>query len=449
MSSTIIQQLKAQLNAVAPIKTLWVGYSGGMDSHVLLHALSELQSEYGFNLEAIHVNHGLTPQADMFALHCQKVCERLGIRYHLSTVNIPQVAKKSLEEAAREARYAAFKTKIQPDHYLVTAHHADDQAETFLLQLLRGAGTKGLSAMPTLSTLGQGWLWRPLLPLSRELLSTYAFIHRLEWIEDESNTSLQFDRNYLRQQVIPSLKKRWPHFSKSVCQSAEHCAEAEALIEEHTKQNYKNIAENRKLNLEKLRSLSKVERHHVLRHWLRKKGFPTPGRVHLQQFEQQFMQSRNDAEPQLVWSCVQLRRYQNYLYALPKNYQTPPTERFVWHLQEPLTLPNNLGTLIAEAIEARGIRCETFKTKQIIEVNFRQGGELIQLAGNQHHHKLKKYWQKWKIPPWERDRVPLLYIDGKLAQVLVGVENYIADEFIAKKGEKGWVVRLYPPDFPN
>ena len=169
--------------------------------------------------------------------------------------------------------------------------------------------------------------------------------------------------------------------------------------------------------------------------------------VHLRQFEQQFIQGRSDAEPLLTWSCVQLRRYQNYLYALPKEDQPPIPTSFTWNLREPFTLARNLGVLMAKKVEGRGIRCNILQAEPILQVRFRQGGEVIQLAGSLHHRKLKKYWQEWKIPPWERDRIPLLYLDERLAQVLIGTQNYVADEFMAKKGEQGWVVGLYDKQF--
>lgn len=446
MSSIVIQQLKKQLD-LANIQHLWVGYSGGMDSHVLLHALVQLRAEYGLTLEAIHVDHGLTPQAPLFATHCKKICEALGVNYHLINIAIKPTPKKSVEEAARDARYHAFKTKIS-HHYLATAHHADDQTETFLLQLLRGAGTKGLSGMATLSSIGKGWLWRPFLSLERASLIAYAKTHQLEWIEDESNMQLNFDRNYLRHKVIPALKNRWPHLTRSVCQSATHCAETETLVEKLAETDYQQIEENGKLNLEKLAVLPKVRRHSVLRFWLKEQGFPTPGRVHLAQFEQQFMQGRQDANPKLVWASVQLRRYQNFLYALPKNYPESPIESLTWDLREPLLLPHQIGVLIAKKVPEQGISCALLGENPHIEIRFRKGGETIQSTGKLHHHRLKKQWQTWKIPPFERNRTPLLYIQGELAQI-IGPKKEIASKFATKKGEKGWVIQLIKPESCN
>lgn len=429
--------LKSELDKLPSIKRIWVAYSGGMDSHALLHALIRLQPEYGFEVQAIHVNHGLNAKADMWEMHCMKVCGSLGIACHLLKVEVKPQPKESLEETARIARYTAFKTCMRKGDYLVTGHHADDQAETFLLQLLRGAGTKGLSAMPVLSAFDKGFLLRPLLSLSQSILKTYAISQNLQWIEDESNNQVAFDRNYIRHHVVKPLKSRWPHFANSVCQSAKHCAESEALLQELVIEDFKQIEENGKLNLLKLAKLTPVRRHHVLRHWLKQESFPMPGRVHLAQFEKQFIGTRLDANPKLCWSTVQLRRYQNDLYVLSNPYPESFSNCLLWDLQSPLNLPGMLGLLTTKEKLGQGLSNSTLQRHKTVEVRFRKGGEKLCM---EHTQRLKKRFQDWKIPPWERGRIPLIYIDGELAQIVIHSESYTLPKFAADEDEMGLVV---------
>lgn len=437
MPSLVNNVLKSELDRLSSVKRIWVAYSGGVDSHVLLHALIQLQPKYGFEVRAIHVNHGLNLKADAWELHCITVCCSLGIACHALKVDVKSQPKESLEETARIARYTALKTCMHNGDYVVTGHHADDQAETFLLQLLRGAGTKGLSAMPILSVFDKGFLFRPLLSLPQSVLKTYAISQNLQWIEDESNMQVNFDRNYMRHHVIPALKSRWPHFVGSVYQSAKHCAESEALIHELAIEDFKRTEENGKLNLLKLSKLTRIRRHHALRYWLKEQGFPTPSRVHFAQFEKQFIGTRQDANPKLRWSTVQLRRYQNDLYALPNSYLESFSDCLAWNLQSTLNLPGTLGSLAAKEKLGQGLSHSALKDQKTIEVRFRQGGEKLCM---EHTQRLKKRFQDWKIPPWERGRIPLIYIDGELAQIVMHSESYTLPRFAAKEDEIGLVV---------
>lgn len=442
----IANLLKSQLDKITAIKRIWIAYSGGMDSHVLLHAFMQIQPQYGFEICPIHINHGLHHMADVWESHCMNVCSFLGLSFHTLKVEVLAEGKQNLEEAARIARYTAFKTCVEEQDYLVTAHHADDQAETFLLQLFRGSGTRGLSGIPTLSSFGKGFLWRPLLSSPRDKLMAYAVSHKLNWVEDESNRDIYFDRNYLRHTVFPSLKARWNYLVEGIYQSTKHCAEAELLLEELAREDLQNIEEEflpRKcrLNLLKLRSLSPLRRHNVLRYWLRQQGFPLPGRVHLQQFESHFIHARSDANPKLCWSHVQLRRYLNYLYALPNPYCESIKEQLVWELGESLVLPFGIGQLSAVKKQGEGIQVSV---SDKVEIRFREGGEKIKLIGNEHSHRLKKWFQELRIPPWERGRIPLIYINGELAQVLVNSHRCISSQFTVKPDEMGIFFALDP-----
>ncbi|MEN9847337.1 MAG: hypothetical protein RL368_77, partial [Pseudomonadota bacterium] len=209
-------QLLQTLQELPPCRRYWVAYSGGLDSHVLLHALAKLRTHCTAHLHAVHIHHGLNPRADEWAKHCQQVCADLGIPSTVHAIHIPRNTGASLEALARDARYAALKSIIGEGEVCFTAHHGDDQAETVLLQLFRGAGVAGLSAMPRSAPLGNGWQVRPLLNYSRTQLQHYATTQQLHWIEDDSNLDLRFDRNFLRHAVLPILRQRWGSLSPTL-----------------------------------------------------------------------------------------------------------------------------------------------------------------------------------------------------------------------------------------
>ena len=208
---------------------LYLGFSGGVDSHVLLHLCASIAS-LNAKLVAIYVHHGLQVEADFWAEHCQRTCEALGVACQIVRVNAQPIQGQSPEEAARNARYDALKAFVQSNDVLLIAQHREDQLETVLLQLFRGSGLKGLSAMPACIPFGSGTLLRPLLDVSKQAINSYAIAHELSWIEDPSNLSSDYDRNFLRNEVLPLLKQRWPAVDKTVSRSAKHCAEAQSLI---------------------------------------------------------------------------------------------------------------------------------------------------------------------------------------------------------------------------
>src|SRR4051812_23732668 len=230
-------QLLKQLHATLPggTREVCVGFSGGLDSTVLLRALAEIQTEAGISVRAIHVNHGLHPDAALWTSHCATVCTRLGISFDTFTVSVEPVGD-GIEAAARQARYSVLKSEVRSGEVLLTAHHADDQLETLLLALARGSGVRGLASMPAIQTFGQGLHARPLLDVSRESLRAWAATQCVEWIEDASNQNQSFDRNYLRLVVVPTLRNRWPSIAHAGSRSARHLGEATSLLDELAEQ---------------------------------------------------------------------------------------------------------------------------------------------------------------------------------------------------------------------
>ena len=294
---------------------VWAAYSGGVDSQVLLHTLVYLRQCYSFELRAVHIHHGLNPKADEWQQHCESVCQNLNVELTTHRLDLSS-SHDNIEARARECRYEYFAALLQENDVLCTAHHQDDQAETVLLQLVRGAGPKGLSAMPAESSLGAGKLIRPLLNISREELLAYAKENHLTWIEDESNQNTRFSRNFMRQEVLPLLKARWPSVAETISRSARHCAETEKLLESFIEPLFKScLLENNALSLIPLKKLMPLQQKHVFRQWLFHCGFFSPNERKLENCLRVFLTARQDRHPMVTWGNVIVRRYRNELRA--------------------------------------------------------------------------------------------------------------------------------------
>lgn len=319
---------------------------------------------------------------------------------------------------------------------MLTAHHQDDQAETVLLQLLRGAGPKGLAAMPALKPFAQGWLGRPLLSFTRAQLTKFAEQHALQWIEDESNTNTHFTRNFLRHDIMPLLRKRWPEVSNTLARVAENCAQAQQILDDVAEQDLQTLqgSSANTLSITKLRDKDVVSQRHILRAWLNQLNFPLPSAVKLKQIQQDMLYAREDKLPHFSWRGIELRRYRDDLYAMPKLPSNVAQQDRDWDLAQTLVLPN-IGTLSTTLTQSMGLRCDITK----VNVRFRKGGETLRLPGRSCHHELKKLFQDWGIPPWQRQRIPLVYVEDQLAAV---VGYAVSEDFSAGKGDEGWLLRL-------
>jgi tRNA(Ile)-lysidine synthase len=293
-----------------------VAFSGGIDSTVLLHQL--IHEHPREQLRAIHVNHDLYPEADAWQAHCQKTCDDLKIPLIAVKLNTKPPVGESIEAWARDARYAIFREHLQDNERLMLAHHADDQAETVLLQLLRGSGPKGLSAMPAEKAFGNGWLVRPLLNWSKQDIQAYAKQHQLLFIQDHSNLDTQFNRNFLRNNIIPLLKDRWPSLEETLSRSARHCAEQEALLEILIKPIYSVSAGSKTgtLSIKALQQHPEQVQRALVRYWLNDKQFPMPGHKKFEKIFEDLIPARPDAQPHIIWGDICLKRYRDDLYAL-------------------------------------------------------------------------------------------------------------------------------------
>jgi tRNA(Ile)-lysidine synthase len=427
----LTEKIVAIQTACKSANQVFVAFSGGVDSHVLLHlcASSEVLKN---KLSAVYVHHGLQKQADHWAEHCGMIARQLSVSFSLLLVDAKQRPGESPEETARNVRYQALQSLLGENDVLLLGQHREDQLETVLLQLFRGAGLAGLAAMPEKISLGQGHLLRPLLDISQHEIKTYAEKHGLNWIEDPSNLKNDFDRNYLRNKIIPLIKERWPAVDKTVFRSARHSAQAQQFISLQTEGLFSSVynSQDRTLSIAELMKLGDYEQTLVIRMWLYKTGQKAPSEQLVRKVMQAFMLSRQDGNPQLQWQGYTLRGYQDKLYCLPDVPAIDRKEAFIWpHQQTVLHLPNNGCLKIVPG--SSGINLEQWENSTHRGVRYRQGGESIYLPGRKGRHQLKKLFQEATIPPWRRENVPLLFLDDKLT--IVG--NYwVSAEFYAEQG---------------
>jgi tRNA(Ile)-lysidine synthase len=395
-----------------------IAYSGGLDSHVLLHSLVKLREQHPtLQLQVAHVNHGLSPHAGQWVSIVENICQQWQIIYAIRTVSLDSTSGISLEAAARQARYEVLAELLMPNACLLTAHTQNDQAETLLLQLLRGAGPRGLAAMPASHPFSKGLHIRPLLTFTRPELEAYALNQQLKWIEDESNYHLQFDRNYVRHRLMPIIEHRWPGATSTLARSTQHCAQASELFKELAQQDLQSLEGSvpNTLEISKLQQLSIPRQCNVLREWLKNLKFPLPSTIKLHQIMDEVLTSRPDAQPQVTWNGVEIRRFRDLLFATKLLKPFPSEKVLTWDLQEPLLLPNDLGLL---TVLPSPPPLKQLKNFELLTLRFRQGGEVCHPIGRQGTHTLKKLFQEWNVPPWQRNRIPLLFSGDQLIAVI-------------------------------
>lgn len=441
MSEFDPDRLDAALRELPRGRSYWVAYSGGLDSTALLHAMAARRDRLGGPLRAVHVDHGLAAASAQWSRRCRAVCAQLEVPCTVLEVDAAHGPGESPEAAARRARYAALEGVVGVGEVLLTAQHRDDQAETVLLQLLRGAGPHGLAGMPADAPFGKGRLLRPLLGFGRDELRRYVERAGLDWVDDPSNSDTGFDRNLLRHRVMPVLAGRWPGLGRVLTRSAGHFAEAAALLDELADADGTLAGGTAPgtLSVDALGGLSSARRRNLLRHWLRGHGLPVPDTAHMARVEREALTPRPDAAPRIHWPGAEVRRYRDDLYALAP--LPPVPERVVlWDPAEPLELPDGLGRLTARAVTGSGIRATACPDG--LAVAFRAGGERCRPVRRAHTRPLKKLFQEAAIPPWWRVRWPLLFAGETLAAV-PGL--WLCAAAAAGPGEAGWEVRYEGP----
>ena len=419
-----------------PAPRYWIAYSGGMDSHVLLHLCATLRDSHAasFEFHAVHIHHGLQQAADAWTEHCAKVCRELNMPFAAIKVDASAKPGESPEEMARRARYNALREVMSDKDMVLTAQHRDDQAETLLLQLMRGAGLAGLAAMPECSPLEPGWLLRPLLNVPRSELHGYALENGLQWIEDPSNQDSAFDRNFLRREIIPKLQQRWPGLNKSLSRTAGLCAEAQQQLSDLSKDLCRSAmnADGQSLRVSVLNGFRPADQRLVLREWMRERGFRMPSQAVIERILREAIPAKVDKTPIVAWSEGEVRRYRDGLYLMVSQSFFGPATVLPWDGQSHLKLPDENGELTAKLSSGKGLDPTVWKEGNIT-VRFRQGGERCRLPGRQGTHELKKLFQEAGIPPWLRERIPLIYIGGELAAI---VGEWVCEPFANKHWEE-------------
>jgi tRNA(Ile)-lysidine synthase len=415
-----------------------LAFSGGLDSSVLLHVMARLRVALVLRLEAAHVNHGLHPEAAAWEELCARRCASEGVVLYRLRVDARSPAGESPEAWARRRRYASLAALIAPGDCLVTAHQGDDQVETLLLQLIRGAGPHGLAAMAEYDRFGRGALLRPLLGEPRSRIAAYASKHALEWIDDPGNADRRFERNFIRAEILAPLLARRPGAATAIRRAARWQAEAATALEALAEADLRAIAEGRTLHLTGLAALDPVRQRNALRHWVRGAGAAMPGACHVEQILECALAARADAQVQIRWRETEVRRYRDRLYLMRALPATPAGYAAAWEKPAELRLPG--GTLLARPASGRGVDARLWADEPP-EIRFRQGGERARLPGRRHHAELKKLMQQAGIPPWERTRIPLVFSRGRLAAV-AGL--WVFEPFAAAAGRPGFLLEWLP-----
>lgn len=429
-----VGQRLTHLLPLSPDTHLCVGFSGGLDSVVLLHLLAVLREQHGFKLSALHVHHGLSPNADSWADFARETTAAWGVSCQIFPVTVAQHSGLGLEGAARRARYAAFE-QLACDAILL-AHHRDDQAETVLLNLMRGSGLSGLAAMPQSRKLGNGVLLaRPLLDEPRRALQDYACAHSLRWVEDESNADTTYDRNFLRHRILPELESVFPGASKTLFRVAAHSAEGAELLAELAEMDLVCCVSQGGFDLAHAARLSIARKRNVLRHWLAREHLVLDSRA-FDDLLGTMENARVDAEPVFVWRDRTVRRYRGRLFVTPAQLQPGPTISVSWQNGNPISVPEWHGQLHWQRVEQGGI-AEAFLQSAQMELRPRAGGERLRLQRSGANRLIKHLWQEAGIKPWCRDTTPLIWLNGQLVAVPgLGV----ADAFAGAGWKVNWCV---------
>lgn len=416
ITDRLMQRLE-ELEASATPSRYLVAFSGGLDSTVLLHALWRARARHGAPIVAVHVNHALQPDAPRWQEHCRRFAEGLGVELLERTIDVPAADPRGTEAAARELRYALLAELVLAGDHVLTAHHQEDQAETLLLNLMRGSGAAGLAGIGARQPLGHGLLLRPLLDVPRAEIEAHAARYRLEWCEDPSNADLRFDRNFVRREILPALRRRWPAVAARLGKTAELLAETAQLTAELAQLDLAALGgDPARLDLGLLAQWSPARQRNLLRHAIRRLRLPPAPATRLDQVVRELVPAPGDAQPLVRWPGAEIRRYRDLLYILPRvGYAARPEAPALRADGRAVGLGPSLGRLVLERTQAGGI--DPALAEQGLRIAFRAGGEKLRPAGRGHTHALGKLLQEAGIVPWMRGFLPLLYAGDTLVAV--------------------------------
>ena len=433
---TLLPHVLSRLRAhVRPHSQLCVGLSGGRDSVLLLHLLVQAREALAITVSAIHINHQISPHAASWADFCAALCAQLGVPLQVERVVVAHDSGRGLEASARAARYAAYSRA--PADMIALAHHRDDQAETVLLQALRGAGLKGISAMPLAKAFGgDKQIIRPLLDVAPEILADYAEANRLNWIHDESNDDVRYTRNCIRHEIMPRLSELLPQSTLSLVRLGQHAAEAQRLLDDLAKIDQANVVVGDRLQLPCLLSLSAPRAKNLLRYFFSSASIPVPNAVQLNEILQQLGARQRDDRTEITWANWTLRCFRDEVYLEPVAIQPKVDWQVAWQGEAELILPHPCGTLRFDPCVGAGIAQTQLKGKSVT-IRVRRGGEKIRLESSRPRRALKNLLQEAKLPPWRREIMPLLFCDEMLVWVPgIGIDL----EFTARADEPGLVI---------
>lgn len=392
---------------ISPASGITLGLSGGLDSCVLFDLLIQARSQLGFHFSAIHINHQISAHADAWAMFCAELCAKHDVPLHNIKVDVPRNSGKGLEAAAREVRYQALLEYAEDA--LLLAHHLDDQAETLLLQLLRGAGVDGLAAMPIQGLRASKPVFRPFLMLSRRILETYAKARHLQWIDDESNQDCRYDRNFLRHDVFPVVETRFPAYRATLARAAENLADVTNLLMQVAEEDATAALQDGKLDLTLMKGFSLERAMNLLRWWIQAETGMNPSRAWLHNSLEQLFHAQANAQVECQLGDVVLRRYRNWAYVDCKQVTAPYC--MDWDGQDDLLLPDG-SKLVLHVVSHGGIPLDI--VSQGLQVTNRGGvhtGWKMELRPDKNRptRSLKNLWQEAGVPPRERDCTPLIW----------------------------------------
>lgn len=424
-----------------PVQAVCVAFSGGADSTALLHALAQLPDAPARGLRALHVDHGLHADSARWAEHCRRFCETLEVPIEIFRVRVEHARGEGMEAAARRARYEAFALNLRRGEWLALAHHREDQVETVLLKLLRGAGPHGLAGMRERRPLGDGTLWRPLLGTARATLRDYVAAHGLQCIEDPSNADTSLSRNFLRAEILPRLHEHWPHATQSILHTAQLCRDTAEHLDALVEATLQSLArDDGTLDAAGWSALPDALCALVLERWLHGRNLPAPARAQLRELHRQVDQAREDHVPRIAWPGAEVRAWRGALHAMaPSDGNEIPGEwQSAWR-GEVLQLPCGGTLALSDASGNPPLR----PLDPPLQVRFRKGGERIKPAGDVHTRELRDLLQGAGIPPWRRSRIPLIFRDGALIAV---ADLWTSAEGLALFERIGARPRWQPPD---
>jgi tRNA(Ile)-lysidine synthase len=386
-----------------------IAYSGGCDSTALLYFANQIARKNKINIRAIHINHNLNKESKKWENHCKEFCKEINVDLYIENINIILKPGDSLEEQAREERYSSIYSQMNKKTLMMTAHHGDDQAETFLYQLFRGSGAKGLSSMPRIKKIKKGFHLRPFLAFNKKTLEDFVELKALRYVEDLSNNNTDFSRNFIRKEILPNIKMKWPSCASTISRSAQNLSELFKLNEDLAMIDIQNFLINDACKLSiSVRSLEKYRCNNVIRHWISKNNYRMPSSEQMHSIYSNVLNAGRDKVPFFLCSEYEIRRHNDYIEIMQPLQKHDSSSIYKWKLMENLIITNLSLNLSWTDLEKRFGR----KIDHDVEVRFRKTGENIKLYSSK--KSLKDYMREINMPPWKRERTPLIYINKEL-----------------------------------